>query len=52
MSLVDVIGPGHRIWWPKVTRFYVYEWQASAWNEALDRVAAERERLLDVGLAR
>ena len=43
MSLVGVIGPGHRIWWPKVTRFYVYEWQANAWNQALDRVAAERD---------
>ena len=42
MSLVDVIGPGHRIWWPKVTRFYVYEGQASAWNQALDRVDQER----------
>ena len=22
MYLVDAIGPGHRIWWPKITRFY------------------------------
>lgn len=43
MSLVNVIGPGHRIWWPKITRFYVYGWQASAWNEALTRVDQERD---------
>ena len=42
MSLVDVIGPGHRIWWPKITRFYTYAWQANAWNQALDRVDQER----------
>jgi hypothetical protein len=42
MHLVDVIGPGHRIWWPKITRFPVLEHHAFAWNRALDRVAAER----------
>ena len=40
--LVDAIGPGHRIWWPKITRFYTYDRQQNAWNQALDRVAAER----------
>jgi hypothetical protein len=43
MSLVDVIGPGHRIWWPKVTRFYTKEDQQNAWNQALDRVDKERD---------
>jgi hypothetical protein len=40
--LADVIGPGHKIWWPKVTRHPVLEHHAAAWNRALDRVAAER----------
>jgi hypothetical protein len=42
MHLVDAIGPGHRIWWPKITRFYTHQAQQNAWNEALDRVDAER----------
>src|SRR5690606_17019858 len=32
----------HRIWWPKITRFYTQQHQADAWNAALDRVAAQR----------
>ena len=43
--LVDVIGPGHRVWWPKITRHPVLEHEAFAWNLALDRVAAERENV-------
>lgn len=42
VHLVDAIGPGHRIWWPKITRFYTYTDQQNAWNAALDQVAAER----------
>jgi hypothetical protein len=42
MHLVNVIGPGHRIWWPKITRFYTYSNQQNAWNAALDQVDAER----------
>ncbi len=43
MHLVDAIGPGHRIWWPKITRFYTYSDQQNAWNAALDQIAAERD---------
>jgi len=43
MSLVDAIGPGHRIWWPEITRFYTKEDQQNAWNQALDRVDKERD---------
>jgi hypothetical protein len=43
MFLVDAIGPGHRIWWPKITRFYTHEAQQNAWNQALDRVDHERD---------
>ena len=42
MHLVNTIGPGHRIWWPKITRFFTYTDQQNAWNQALDQVAAER----------
>lgn len=42
LHLVDAIGPGHRIWWPKITRFFTFTDQANAWNAALDQIAAER----------
>jgi hypothetical protein len=42
MKVVDAIGPGHRIWWPKITHHPVVEHRQFAWNGALDRVAAER----------
>lgn len=43
MLVVDAIGPGHTIWWPKITRFYTLQHQADAWNVALDQIAAERD---------
>lgn len=42
MHLVNAIGDGRSIWWPKITRFAYYQDQADAWNAALDRVASER----------
>lgn len=42
LHLVDAIGPGHRIWWPKITRFFTFTDQANAWNAALDQIASER----------
>ncbi len=42
LHLVDAIGPGHRIWWPKITRFFTFADQANAWNAALDQIASER----------
>jgi hypothetical protein len=43
MLVVDAIGPGHRIWWPKITRFPLLRFQADAWNAALDQIDAERD---------
>ena len=43
--VLDAIGPGHRIWWPKITRFPTFAHQAAAWNQALDELAAERDDL-------
>jgi hypothetical protein len=43
MLVVDAIGPGHRIWWPKITRFPLLRFQADAWNVALDQIDAERD---------
>lgn len=43
--VLDTIGPGHRIWWPKITRF-PFGWprdQQDTWNLALDQIAAERD---------
>jgi hypothetical protein len=42
MHVVDAVGPGRRIWWPQVTKFFTNEAQAVAWNAGLERVAAER----------
>lgn len=42
MHLVNTIGPGHRIWWPKVTHHWVHLDWAANWNTALDQIAAER----------
>lgn len=43
MHLVDTIGPGHRIWWPKVTHHWVHQAKADTWNAALEQIAAERD---------
>ena len=42
MHMVDAIGPGHRIWWPKVTRSSQHQSWATTWNTALDQIGAER----------
>lgn len=42
MTLVHEIGPGHRIWWPMITRHPVLQHQADTWNLALQQIAAER----------
>lgn len=43
--VLDAIGPGHRVWWPKITRYPDFADQAAAWNQALDQLAAERDDL-------
>lgn len=43
--VLDAIGPNHRIWWPKITRYPTFAHQAAAWNQALDELAAERDDL-------
>ena len=43
LDVVDVIGPGHRIWWPMITRNPGSEADAAAWNAALAQIAAERD---------
>lgn len=45
LHVVDAIGPGHRIWWPKITRRPVDQRYADTWNLALDQLAAERTDL-------
>jgi hypothetical protein len=41
--MIDVVGPGHRIWWPLITRHPSMEHQAATWNEALLQIDAERD---------
>ena len=43
LDVVEVIGPGHRIWWPMITRNPGSEADAAAWNTALAQIAAERD---------
>ncbi|MGE0138160.1 MAG: SGNH/GDSL hydrolase family protein [Ilumatobacteraceae bacterium] len=40
--LMDTIGPGHTVWWSKITRLFN---AGSIYNQALDIVAAERSNL-------
>ena len=42
MHLVDTIGPGHKIWWPQITRLYTHRGQQDNWNLALQQIADER----------
>jgi lysophospholipase L1-like esterase len=43
MHVVDNIGPGHRIWWPQITRLFTARAQQDTWNLALRQIAAERD---------
>ncbi|MGH9134240.1 MAG: SGNH/GDSL hydrolase family protein [Ilumatobacteraceae bacterium] len=43
MHLVDTIGPGHKIWWPQITRLYTHQGQQDTWNLALQQIAGERD---------
>lgn len=43
LDVVAVIGPGHRIWWPMITRAPGGESDAATWNAALAQIAAERD---------
>ena len=43
LDLVAVIGSGHRIWWPMITRNPTGTADAVAWNTALAQIAAERD---------
>lgn len=43
LHVVNDIGPGHRIWWPQITRFYTHFSQQDNWNTALAQIAAERD---------
>ncbi|MEP1126112.1 MAG: SGNH/GDSL hydrolase family protein [Ilumatobacter sp.] len=40
--VIDEIGPGHRIWWPQITRFYTKFPEQENWNRALRQFADER----------
>ncbi len=42
LDVVNAIGPGHRIWWPQITRASDTAALASTWNLALRQIAAER----------
>lgn len=42
LDVVELIGPGRRIWWPMITRGPGGESDAAAWNIALAQIAAER----------
>jgi hypothetical protein len=42
MHLVDTIGPGHKIWWPQITRLFTHRGQQDNWNLALQQIADER----------
>ena len=41
--VIDVVGPGHRIWWPQITRFYTKYPEQENWNRALRQFANERD---------
>lgn len=41
--VIDQIGPGHKIWWPQITRFFTKFPEQENWNRALRQFAAERD---------
>lgn len=41
--VIDIVGPGHRIWWPQITRFFTKFPEQENWNRALRQFAAERD---------
>lgn len=45
LLVVDAIGPGHRIWWPMITRYEGprFSAQEATWNLALAQIDAERD---------
>ena len=43
--LLDAIGPGHTVWWSKITRHPNFFSGQTAYNQALDLVASERSNL-------
>lgn len=45
LDLVNVIGPGKKIWWPQVTLPWNTMHHAAAWNTALKQIAAERSNV-------
>jgi hypothetical protein len=46
-TILDLLGPDVRVWWPMTNRFYTHERQATMWNGVLAGVAASDERLAD-----
>lgn len=43
--VLDAIGPGHTVWWSRITRLYTLQAEADAYNGALALVASERGNL-------
>ena len=41
--VIDIVGPGHQIWWPQITRFYTKFPEQETWNQALRQFADERD---------
>jgi lysophospholipase L1-like esterase len=41
-GVVDEIGPGHKIWWPQITRLFTARAQQDTWNRALREFADAR----------
>jgi hypothetical protein len=42
LHVVDTLGPGHRVWWPMITRSPVHQASQNTWNTALLQIAGER----------
>lgn len=40
--VIDIVGPGHHIWWPQITRLFTKFPEQENWNRALRQFAAER----------